>query len=109
MDAFSVQQATDADGVRLVLGGELDLAGAGDLQDAATRALREQPAVLVVDLDGLRFIDSSGIAALLQVSNQARAAGVAHRTQCAPTSDAHAVIATLGLQANLGLVATSPG
>jgi anti-sigma B factor antagonist len=61
-------------GVVFTLGGELDLATAPALQEQVDRAVRGRRAV-VIDLSGLRFIDSSGLHVLLQVERQLRASG----------------------------------
>ena len=60
--------------VVFALRGELDVADAASVvAGLAAAAVQEQ--VLIVDLDGLDFIDSSGVAALARVRAQARLAG----------------------------------
>ena len=54
--------------------GELDLATVGQLQDALG-ALREEGTPVVLDLEGLTFIDSSGLRLLLTASAAAEDAG----------------------------------
>ncbi len=62
------------DGVtEIVLRGALDLATAPELVRRVRAAGR--PASLLLDLRGLDFMDSSGIAALIRVERHARAAG----------------------------------
>lgn len=53
---------------RLVLAGELDIASAKRLQDAVTRACDEGARELTIDLAGLEFVDSSGLAAIVYAS-----------------------------------------
>jgi anti-anti-sigma factor len=55
----------------LVLSGELDMAYTGALADAVA-PLVEQPGDVTVDLQGLSFIDSSGLLALLRTADQVR-------------------------------------
>jgi anti-anti-sigma factor len=52
-----------------VLSGELDMASIGSLTDAVT-PLVEQPGDVVVDLEQLSFIDSSGLLALLRTADR---------------------------------------
>ena len=60
--------------VVVVLRGELDVADAASVTDALTEvAARERQ--IIVDLAGLEFIDSSGVAALVRVRKHARHAG----------------------------------
>ncbi|MGH9114203.1 MAG: STAS domain-containing protein [Acidimicrobiales bacterium] len=62
----------DKDGDRIVmtLEGELDLSSAPKLRDAVDGALQSDPGHLVLDLHGLRFMDSSGIAALVHTQSR---------------------------------------
>jgi anti-sigma B factor antagonist len=60
--------------VVVALSGELDVADAANVVAAlAVVAARERE--IIVDLAGLEFIDSSGVAALVRVRKQARHAG----------------------------------
>jgi anti-anti-sigma factor len=47
--------------------GELDLANVGELTAEARSALERNPALLLIDLRGCGFIDSSVIAALIEI------------------------------------------
>ena len=58
----------------VALGGELDLADAAAVTAALTAVAARDP-VIIVDLAGLEFIDSSGVAALARGRTQARRAG----------------------------------
>jgi anti-sigma B factor antagonist len=73
---FSTNLSTrSCDGRAVVaLRGELDLVDAVAVADALTAAAVSQPQV-IVDLAGLEFIDSSGVAALARGRKQARHAG----------------------------------
>lgn len=63
--------------VTIALRGEIDLANAGQLRDAIATAVAgaEPDASLVVDLAGLRFIDSAGISVLVAGRRSTLAAG----------------------------------
>ena len=64
------------DGVALVsLAGELDLAVASQLEDAVAEVLHAGLRRVLLDLDGLRFCDSSGLGALVRVNRRVNDAG----------------------------------
>ncbi|MEA2229249.1 MAG: anti-sigma factor antagonist [Solirubrobacteraceae bacterium] len=72
---FSVERQHEADGtVRLILRGEIDLAARDGLRAALDRERHAGTPVLVV-LDQLEFIDSTGIAELVDARRRAVAAG----------------------------------
>jgi anti-sigma B factor antagonist len=73
---FSTHLSTRSCGGHTVvaLGGELDLADAAAVAAALTALAARAPAI-IVDLAGLEFIDSSGVAALARGRRQARQAG----------------------------------
>ena len=52
--------------------GELDMATADDLDDALTVAMECGPAVLLVDLEGLTFMDSTGVRVLFEAWERAQ-------------------------------------
>jgi anti-sigma B factor antagonist len=60
--------------VVVALRGELDVADAANVV-AAFAAVAAREREIIVDLAGLEFIDSSGVAALVRVRKQARHAG----------------------------------
>ena len=55
--------------------GEVDVACVQPFSDALERAVRSQRPRVVVDLSGLQFIDSSGLAALIKSDEEAKASG----------------------------------
>ena len=64
------------DGIALVaLAGELDLAVAEQLDAAVTEVLDDGLRLVLVDLDALRFCDSTGLGVLLRSSRRVRDAG----------------------------------
>jgi anti-sigma B factor antagonist len=58
--------------VRIALRGELDLEHAYTFDEELRRVERERPPCLVLDLRGLSFLDSSGLARLLAANHRAR-------------------------------------
>ena len=67
--------AREGDGqIVVVLGGELDVAYAASVA-AQLSAIAAREREIIVDLTGLEFIDSSGVAALARVRKRARLAG----------------------------------
>lgn len=72
---LQVHRERDAQGVVIALTGELDLASAPELD----RQLRELdgvvPGRLLIDLSGLEFMDSTGIALLIRAQRSAEANG----------------------------------
>jgi anti-anti-sigma factor len=61
---------------RLVLTGEIDVSIAAKLMSHAERLVGSAPKSIVVDLSGTTFLDSSGVGALVSLSNAANAAGI---------------------------------
>jgi anti-sigma B factor antagonist len=62
----------DAGAVRIALRGELDLAHAYTFDEELRRVERNRPHCLVLDLRGLSFLDSCGLARLLAARRRAR-------------------------------------
>jgi len=59
----------------VVLDGELDISTYEDARVRLAEAERAAPELLVVDLAGLRFVDSSGVRLILSADDRARQAG----------------------------------
>lgn len=55
--------------------GDLDVYTVGSLRDALARTVEEQSLQIVVDLDGVPFMDSSGLGALMGGVRRLREAG----------------------------------
>ena len=71
---FSVTVAPEADGARVVFKGELDLAGTDAAQNAIAQA-EESSGMLVLDLSGLTFMDSTGLEIVLRAARRAHDSG----------------------------------
>lgn len=61
--------------VEVVLTGELDISTYEEARQRLEDAERAGPELLVVDLAGLRFVDSSGVRLILAADDRARQAG----------------------------------
>jgi anti-anti-sigma factor len=79
--------------VAVALRGEMDMANAADVAAALTAAIGREP-LIIVDLAGLKFIDASGIAALVRARNYARQAG-GDLFLCAPQAQALKVLGVI--------------
>lgn len=74
MRGLRVESRNGGDKVLLCVHGEVDMATAPDLEIALERALRGPARQLVVDLRGVGFMDSTGLALLVRQDRLARAA-----------------------------------
>ena len=72
---LKISTRTLAGAVHLVVQGEIDLATTPVLVDRLELAGQADPALLVVDLGGVTFIDGAGLSALLGAARRARSAG----------------------------------
>jgi anti-sigma B factor antagonist len=93
---FSIEQRDDARGVVLVLAGELDAASAPELQRRLDELLAQPHARVMLDLNGLGFVDSAGVSVLIRAKQAAETHGrtlVLRR----PTEQLERVFALVGL------------
>jgi anti-anti-sigma factor len=70
--SLQISSVVDDGTISLLLEGELDLAGAPEMEASLAAAERDRPTRLVVDLGRLRFIDSTGLRLLLQADARAK-------------------------------------
>lgn len=76
MSAFHADLRLGPDGSEvLAVAGDIDLATAHKLVEAATPHLTASPTPFRVDLSGVTFLDSTGIGALLEIRTAALAVG----------------------------------
>jgi anti-sigma B factor antagonist len=69
---IAIESGTDAAGrMVLIVAGAIDLQTREQLLQAGRDALAGGPAVLVLDLDDVTFIDSTGIGALIELGHDA--------------------------------------
>ncbi len=63
----SIESETDASGSQIVkLIGEIDISNADSIGRELDRVVADSPSRVIIDLEGLEFMDSSGIAMLLR-------------------------------------------
>jgi anti-anti-sigma factor len=72
---FEVTIEEHAGAVHARLAGELDISTAPRLDDALMRVEADGPPLLVIDLSGLDFMDSTGLRLLISADARAREAG----------------------------------
>ena len=80
----------------LTLFGELDVLSAPELAQMLNDALEQPHARVMLDLNGLRFVDSAGVSVLIRAKQRAQASGrtlVLRR----PTEQLERVFALVGL------------
>jgi anti-sigma B factor antagonist len=94
--------SSTADGVTvLAVFGEVDLATADQLHEAGIDALSAEGATLRIDLAGVTFMDSTGLAALVKIRNQAE--NPDHVKVQNPQSNVARVFAVTGLDQVFGI------
>jgi anti-sigma B factor antagonist len=93
---FWIERRDDARGVVLVLDGELDAASAPDLKMYLDALLSEDHARVMLDLNGLAFVDSAGVSVLIRAKQAAEAQGRALVLR-RPTEQLERVFALVGL------------
>lgn len=93
---LTINRRDDDRGVVLTLSGELDVVSAPQLEQCLDEVLAPPNARVLLDLNGLRFVDSSGVSVLIKAKQEADASG---RTVVLrqPTEQLHRVFALLGL------------
>ncbi|MCU1503173.1 MAG: anti-sigma factor antagonist [Ilumatobacteraceae bacterium] len=69
---LTVQVFYDGGLTRLVANGEIDASSANTFEAAANQALAEAPSAIQIDLSDVGFIDSSGLRAIIGLSNRSR-------------------------------------
>jgi anti-anti-sigma factor len=73
---FRVEAHTEGQARVLAVSGELDLAAASSLEEELDRALSSGSELIVLDLEGLDFIDSTGLSVLVRGHQKAQEAGI---------------------------------
>ena len=72
MSLIEVRTEEEPDSVRLILSGELDLSSAALVEEELARVERDAPRRIVLDLSGLRFMDSTGLRLIVAADSRAR-------------------------------------
>ena len=75
MALLELDTEQDESRARLALRGELDISSAPVLEEALGRLEAGGPSLIVIDLRGLEFMDSTGLRTLVSADQRARDAG----------------------------------
>src|SRR4051794_31960495 len=75
METLRVSSKQEDDRIVISLAGELDIATASRIEEALRAAEEAAPALLVLDLRQLSFMDSTGLRTILGADARAREAG----------------------------------
>jgi anti-anti-sigma factor len=100
---IGLDASRNQDFVTIAVEGELDLLTAPKLAARITEFLRERPADVLVDLGPTDFIDSAGLAILLNVQRRVERSGKRLRVVC-DEGPVRRVIELARLEETLGLV-----
>jgi anti-anti-sigma factor len=75
MEILEVTTQDSGGHVTVSLKGELDLSSVGKVEEELERVEKDGPAVLVLDLSQLSFLDSTGLRAVVTADERARSGG----------------------------------
>jgi anti-anti-sigma factor len=75
MESLNVTTARSGDAIHISLEGELDIASSPRIEEALHEAEGQGPAVILLDLRKLEFMDSTGLRTILAADARAREAG----------------------------------
>jgi anti-sigma B factor antagonist len=103
MSLLSLQTIRGEGSVRIALEGELDFSSALTLDDGLRRADSGAPKMLVLDLSGLRFMDSTGLAVIANASRRMRRGGRRLVVAC-PTGGVRRIFQLTGMLERLEVV-----
>lgn len=95
----------ERDGSRFVVhvAGEVDISNAQDLEMRIERATPKDALALMLDLSETKYLDSSGIALLLRLSERLRSRRIAFRVVVPPDNPIRSVLELTGLSRLLAL------
>jgi anti-sigma B factor antagonist len=75
MTTLSLETREEGEQVRIAVAGELDLSSALTFDEEIRRAEEREPKTLVIDLSGLKFLDSTGLRLIMSAQARARKRG----------------------------------
>jgi anti-sigma B factor antagonist len=103
MSQLEVHREHQGDLAIVSLRGEFDYADMAAAQEEIRTAEAQEPAILMLDLTGLEFMDSSAVRIILQADGRARARG-RRLVLVTGTGPPHRVLSILGLTERLDVV-----
>lgn len=106
-DEFTFRSVRDGDSYRVALAGELDLLTGRQLEDELYRLEATNAHELVLDLSGLRFIDSVAIGVIIRANTRSRSHGKRLVILRGPDS-VHRPFELIGLATRLPFVDRTP-
>ena len=96
--ASVVSVSDDPTAPTVSIAGEIDISNAEQVKTAVLAAVGDRPQRIIVDVGGLTFMDSSGIAILVQISKGTAPVELRH-----PTAIVRRVIEATGLSEHFGM------
>jgi anti-sigma B factor antagonist len=78
---MKAERRAEPGGLRLVVREDVDMHVAGELQAILHESLQEKPGSLIVDLSGVDFMDSAGVAVIIDGLKRARQVSVTFRVE----------------------------
>src|SRR5712671_2763215 len=75
MALLDVTTERDGEAIRVALSGELDISSAARVESELATAETAEPSVLILDLRGLEFMDSTGLRSVVSADARARESG----------------------------------
>ena len=104
---FHIEVHQDHPGATVTVTGDIDIATVPPLERARDKALANSPSRLLIDLSGVRFIDSSGLKFLIETDRLSRSGG--WRLQLVrPAETAMRVLTVSGVERHLPFVERRP-
>jgi anti-anti-sigma factor len=103
MDLPTLERRQDGSTAVLAVSGELDVVGGRVAREAMEEAARDRTDEVVLDLRGVSFLDSSGLAAILHGARTLTALDTRLATRSPHGSEARLVIEMAGVGNLLGL------
>jgi anti-anti-sigma factor len=104
---FHVEVDQDHAGATVTVTGDVDMSTVPPLERAREKALAYSPSRLLIDLSGVRFIDSSGLKFLIETDRLARAGG--WKLQLVrPGETAMRVLTVTGVEQHLPFIEPGP-
>ncbi len=107
-DAMKLTREDGGELTRVEVSGELDVASGDALRGAVSEALDEGAQRVVLDLADVEFLDSAGLAAVLDIARTAHRRGREFSVSSPSGSEARLVIDLSGTGPMLGLDGTRP-